>query len=63
VEQIDGVVEIDGHLYFVEMKWWSATGSALDIPASGSSVSSGRKPSDEKVGTSRKYARYLRFWA
>lgn len=24
VEQIDGVVEIDGHLYFVEMKWWSA---------------------------------------
>jgi hypothetical protein len=22
VEQIDGVVEIDGHLYFVEMKWW-----------------------------------------
>jgi restriction system protein len=23
VEQIDGVVEIDGHLYFVEMKWWN----------------------------------------
>lgn len=22
VEQIDGVVEIDGHLYLVEMKWW-----------------------------------------
>lgn len=22
VEQIDGVVEIDGELYFVEMKWW-----------------------------------------
>lgn len=22
VEQIDGVVEIEGHLYFVEMKWW-----------------------------------------
>lgn len=22
VEQIDGVIEIDGHLYFVEMKWW-----------------------------------------
>ena len=22
VEQIDGVVEFDGHLYFVEMKWW-----------------------------------------
>jgi restriction endonuclease Mrr len=23
VEQIDGVIEIDGELYFVEMKWWS----------------------------------------
>lgn len=23
VEQIDGVVEIDGHLYLVEMKWWT----------------------------------------
>ena len=22
VEQIDGVVELDGHLHFVEMKWW-----------------------------------------
>lgn len=22
IEQIDGVVEIDGHLYLVEMKWW-----------------------------------------
>lgn len=22
VEQIDGVIEIDGHYYFVEMKWW-----------------------------------------
>lgn len=22
VEQIDGVIEIEGHLYFVEMKWW-----------------------------------------
>lgn len=22
VEQIDGVIEIDGHLYFIEMKWW-----------------------------------------
>ncbi len=22
IEQIDGVVEMDGHLYFVEMKWW-----------------------------------------
>lgn len=23
VEQIDGVVEFDGHIYFVEMKWWA----------------------------------------
>jgi len=23
VEQIDGVVELDGHVYLVEMKWWS----------------------------------------
>ena len=23
VEQIDGVIEIDGDLYFVEMKWWA----------------------------------------
>ena len=22
LEQIDGVIELDGHLYFVEMKWW-----------------------------------------
>jgi hypothetical protein len=22
VEQIDGAVELDGHLYLVEMKWW-----------------------------------------
>ena len=22
VEQIDGVIEIDGHMYFIEMKWW-----------------------------------------
>lgn len=22
IEQIDGVVELDGHVYFVEMKWW-----------------------------------------
>jgi hypothetical protein len=22
VEQIDGVIELDGHLHFVEMKWW-----------------------------------------
>jgi restriction system protein len=24
IEQIDGVIELDGHLYFVEMKWWKA---------------------------------------
>jgi restriction system protein len=23
VEQIDGVIELDGHLYLVEMKWWA----------------------------------------
>lgn len=23
VEQIDGVIELDGHIYFVEMKWWA----------------------------------------
>ena len=23
IEQIDGVIELDNHLYFVEMKWWS----------------------------------------
>lgn len=28
VEQIDGVVELDGHVYFVEMKWW---GSPLGV--------------------------------
>lgn len=22
VEQVDGVVELEGHIYFVEMKWW-----------------------------------------
>lgn len=29
IEQIDGVVELDGHLYFVEMKWWV---SPLGVP-------------------------------
>jgi restriction endonuclease Mrr len=29
IEQIDGVVEIDGHIYFVEMKWWN---SPLGVP-------------------------------
>jgi restriction system protein len=23
VEQIDGLIELDSHLYFVEMKWWN----------------------------------------
>lgn len=23
VEQVDGVIELDGHLYLVEMKWWN----------------------------------------
>ena len=23
IEQIDGVIELDGHVYLVEMKWWS----------------------------------------
>jgi len=22
IEQVDGVIELEGHLYFVEMKWW-----------------------------------------
>lgn len=29
IEQIDGVVEIEGHIYFVEMKWWN---SPLGVP-------------------------------
>jgi restriction system protein len=24
VEQIDGVIELDGHLFLVEMKWWES---------------------------------------
>lgn len=24
IEQVDGLVELDGHLYLVEMKWWNA---------------------------------------
>lgn len=24
IEQIDGVIQLDGHLYLVEMKWWNA---------------------------------------
>ena len=29
LEQIDGVIELDGHIYFVEMKWWN---SPLGVP-------------------------------
>ena len=29
VEQIDGVIELDGHLYFVEMKWWE---NSIGVP-------------------------------
>lgn len=29
IEQIDGVIEVDGHLYFVEMKWWD---SPIGVP-------------------------------
>lgn len=29
IEQIDGVIEIDGELYFVEMKWW---GKPIGVP-------------------------------
>ena len=31
VEQIDGVVELDGHLYFVEMKWWEKALGKLEV--------------------------------
>jgi len=30
IEQIDGVVDVDGHLYFVEIKWWD---KPVDVPA------------------------------
>ncbi|MCW5829978.1 MAG: restriction endonuclease [Deltaproteobacteria bacterium] len=29
VEQIDGVIDLDGHVYFVEMKWWN---TPLGVP-------------------------------
>jgi restriction system protein len=29
VEQIDGAIELDGHIYFVEMKWWNVS---LGVP-------------------------------
>ena len=31
VEQIDGVVEVSGELYLVEMKWWSAKLGAAEL--------------------------------
>jgi hypothetical protein len=31
--QIDGVVEIDGHLYLVEMKWWVSTWAPATWPS------------------------------
>lgn len=30
-EQIDGLVELDGHLYLVEMKWWNSPLGAADV--------------------------------
>ena len=40
VEQIDGVIEIDGHLYFIEMKWWDKPIGVPEIPASNACLSS-----------------------
>jgi restriction endonuclease Mrr len=31
LEQIDGIIELDGHIYLVEMKWLSATTSRGDV--------------------------------
>lgn len=31
IEQIDGLIELEGHLYLVEMKWWNAPIGASDI--------------------------------
>jgi hypothetical protein len=31
IEQIDGVIEIDSHLYLVEMKWWNTPIGVNDI--------------------------------
>lgn len=31
IEQIDGLVEIDGHLYLVELKWWNAPLGTAEI--------------------------------
>ena len=33
IEQIDGLIELEGHLYLVEMKWWNAPiGAAVIAP-------------------------------
>lgn len=31
IEQIDGLIELEGHLYLVEMKWWNSTIGVSDI--------------------------------
>lgn len=31
IEQIDGIVEIDGYLYLVEMKWWNSPIGAGEV--------------------------------
>jgi restriction system protein len=31
IEQIDGLVELDGHLYLVEMKWWKTPLGVSDV--------------------------------
>lgn len=31
IEQIDGLIELDGHLYLVEMKWWNSPIGVGDI--------------------------------
>lgn len=31
IEQIDGLIELDGHLYLVEMKWWNTTIGVAEV--------------------------------
>jgi restriction system protein len=31
IEQIDGLVEMEGHLYLVELKWWNASLGIAEI--------------------------------
>lgn len=33
VEQIDGVIELDGHIYLVELKWWAENIGVGDVSA------------------------------